>query len=417
MAHTSLASVVRPRPSITAATGRWVVALVLLAALICAFFDRISIAVLFTNADFTTAMGTGFDPARLGLLMTAFLIPYALSALLLSFTGDRFGPRRALCVATMIWGGLMLLMGAVSSYAVMIVYRVLLGIAEGPQFSWTMKTIKRWFPQAEHARANSVWLIGSPLGSAIGFPLTIWLVASFGWRASFYALGALNLVVVLPLLLAVLRDRPPESSATMVDDTTPARSFWQDCGVFLRSREFWLMVAFNCGTLTFLWGLNSWLPTYLKTVRHFDVQQQGIFSSLPFVLTFLGMLSSGIISDWVGRRAILCFLGQFAAGTLVYLGSILPDAHMAAFAIALGAGCWGLVIPAFLSVVLQVVPQSVTASGAGVINGIANLIGALAPFAMGWIMRATGDFNAGLLFLVLVTVVCSCLILPLVRRY
>src|SRR5215472_11583187 len=94
-----------------AAAGRWLVALVLLAALISAFFDRISIAVLFTNEAFHSAMGTGFDPVKLGLLMTAFLIPYALSAFLLSFTGDLFGPRRALCIAAAVWGGLMLSMG------------------------------------------------------------------------------------------------------------------------------------------------------------------------------------------------------------------------------------------------------------------------------------------------------------------
>src|SRR5262249_12842507 len=117
-----------PSPKSEPAARRWLVALVLLAALISAFFDRIIIAVLFTNEAFYSAMGTGFDPAKLGLLMTAFLIPYALSAFLLSFTGDLFGPRRALCVAAVLWGGLMLFMGHVSSYGAMISCRMALGI-------------------------------------------------------------------------------------------------------------------------------------------------------------------------------------------------------------------------------------------------------------------------------------------------
>ena len=400
-----------------AAEGRWLVALVLLAALISAFFDRISIAVLFTNEGFCSAMGTGFDPAKLGLLMTAFLIPYALSAFLLSFTGDLFGPRRALCIAAAVWGGLMLLMGNAASYGTMISYRIGLGITEGPQFSWTMKAIKRWFPPAEYARANTIWLVGSPLGSTIGFPLTIWLVVSFGWRASFYTLGVLNLVVILPLLIAVVRDWPPDTPAEIRYVPSSRSKFWEHCSVFLRSWEFWLLTAFNCGTLTFLWGLNSWLPAYLKMARHFDVQQQGIFSSLPFFLTFLGMISSGLIADHLGCRAVLCFVGLFVAGTLVYIGSIITEPHTAAMAIALGAGFWGLVIPAFSSIVLELLPQSVTASGMGVVNGIANFVGALAPFAMGRMIGVTGDFNAGLLLLVLVTIFCSFLILPLARRY
>jgi len=77
--------------------------------------------------------------------------------------------------------------------------------------------------------------------------------------------------------------------------------------------------VFNCGTLTLLWGLNSWLPAYLKMARHFDVQQQGIFSSLPFFLTLLGMISSGLIADCFGRRGSLCFVRRLLRGRWSYI--------------------------------------------------------------------------------------------------
>jgi cyanate permease len=57
------------------------------------------------------------------------------------------------------------------------------------------------------------------------------------------------------------------------------------------------------------------------------------------------------------------------------------------------------------------------ASGTGVINGIANTVGALAPFAMGLVISATDNFDAGLMVLVIGSFGCSCAILPLVRRY
>jgi MFS family permease len=135
-------SIVSVQTNDAVAVKRWIVALVLLGALISAFFDRISIAVLFTNTDFQAAMDTGFDPAKLGLLMTAFLIPYGISALLLSFAGDVFGPRRALCASAALWGGLMILMGAAGSYAAMFIYRTLLGIAEGPQLKARRQSAK-----------------------------------------------------------------------------------------------------------------------------------------------------------------------------------------------------------------------------------------------------------------------------------
>ena len=65
----------------------------------------------------------------------------------------------------------------------------------------------------------------------------------------------------------------------------------------------------------------------------------------------------------------------------------------------------------------QIVPQGVIASGSGVINGIANTVGALAPFAMGLVISATNNFDAGLMVLVVGAFCCSCAILPLVKRY
>jgi sugar phosphate permease len=71
---------------------RWLIAGVLFLAVISAFFDRISVAILFTDPSFQNAMGHGFNPARLGLLMTVFVFAYGVSGVLLSFTGDVFGP-------------------------------------------------------------------------------------------------------------------------------------------------------------------------------------------------------------------------------------------------------------------------------------------------------------------------------------
>ena len=78
---------------------------------------------------------------------------------------------------------------------------------------------------------------------------------------------------------------------------------------------------------------------------------------------------------------------------------------------------FGLAVPATYALTQQIVPQGVLASGSGVINGIANTVGALAPFAMGLVISATSNFDAGLMVLVIGALCCSCAILPLVKRY
>jgi sugar phosphate permease len=397
---------------------RWLIASILLLVVIAGFFDRISIAVLFTNRDFVTAIGTGFNPPLLGLLMTSFLFAYGASGVLLSFAGDVIGVRRSLTVASALWGILMALMGAASSYALMIFYRVLLGVAEGPQFSFVNKVIKHWFPPQEQGRANSIWMVGSPLGSAIGFPLTIALIAAYGWRASFYVLAAFNILIVVPLIVAFIHDRPQMQVAERRVSEKPSPNFKSDVKLFLSDWRFWLILIFNSACLLYLWGFNAWLPSYLEQVRHFQLKSLGLFASLPFILMFFGEFAGGYISDRLGRRAVVCFIGLFCAGALIYIVPMTTNPYLAAIIMALSAGFWGSALPPLFALAATIIPKSVTSSGVGVYNGVGNLIGACSPLLMGWIIGIAGNFNAGLMVLVLSGVIGACAMLPLLlKRY
>jgi sugar phosphate permease len=396
------------------ARWRWAVVFVLFGAVVVGFFDRISVAVLFTNADFYTSIGTGFNPAKLGLLMTGFLLAYGCSSMVLGVIGDIFGPSRTLAAIAALWGLLMAAMGTSSSYAAMMFARIALGITEGPQFSLISKVVHRWFPERERGRANSVWMVGSPIGSAIGFPLSLWLVHSYGWRALFFVFGALSFFFMAPLILTVTRDR---KEVMPLETVAAAPKQKVDLSLFLKDYRFWLVTVYGCGLLMYLWGLNSWLPTYLERSRHFNLHDMGIYSSLPFILMFVGEVASGYISDRLGKRAVLCAIGLFGAGCLLYLGTVIDNPHLAAVVIALSAGCWGIGLPAQYALAMDIIPAPVISTGIGVLNGISNLLGASAPALIGWIVGRTGSFQTGLLVIVFASILGSLVILPLAKRH
>jgi sugar phosphate permease len=401
----------------TASPLRWIVALILFLAVLSAFFDRISVAVLFTNKEFQNATGTGFNPTLLGLLMTAFVFAYGCSGVFLSFVGDLFGLRRSLAVGTAFWGVFMALMAGAGSFTSMLSMRVLLGVAEGPQFSITNSLIKRWFPQREQARANSIWMIGSPLGSALGFPLMIFLETNYGWRSAFLFLALLNIVIILPLVIFFLRDNPPGAAAKSVAAPAAQSSYLSQVGLYCRDWRFWMLVIFNSAALVYLWGLNSWLPTYLIKVRGFDPRQTSLFSFLPFFLMFLGEVLAAALSDKIGRRAIVCLIGLFGAGATMYAVSVVPGAQTAAILIAVSAFFWGSALPPLFALSLQILPPRAIASGVGMFNGIGNIIGALSPVVMGALIEETGSFDAGLMVLVGAATLGSLAMVPLVRRF
>ena len=399
-------------------TRRWLVVAILFLTVIAGFFDRISIAVLFTNTEFQTAMGTGFDPTRLGLLMTSFLIAYGVSNVVLSALVDLFGPSRTLNVSVVVWGVLMAIMGGAGSFTMMITLRALLGLAEGPQFSIANAVVARWFPPHQRARANSIWTIGSPLGSAIGFPVTTWLVTAYGWRESFFALAFLNLVVILPLTLLYVRDRSPDMpAAPSAAPGRPRLSYRESVRLFVTDWRYWLVVVASCGTLIYLWGLNSWLPSYLIKQRHMAPDQAGIYAALPFILVVFGQVGGSYLSDWLGKRAVIAGVGLMLSGVLMYFVALMPTPQSAALMIGLSGLFWGVVTPVSYALIMDIVPEGAVATAVGFKNGLSNLVGALAPVAMGIVVSRTGSFDAAFLVLVGATAIGGLLMLPLMRTH
>jgi len=411
-----VASLATAAPSRAGARTRWAISLMLLLAVTTAFFDRINIAVLFTNDQFHADIGVS-DPARMGLLMTAFVLPYGISAVLFSIAGDYFGPRRTLSGIAAILAATMAVMGALSSYPLLLLGRVTIGITEGPQFGTAIATVKRWYAPREQALGNAIWTIGSPLGSMVGFPLVIFLVAQYGWRASFYVLAALNALVVLPIVWFCLRDRPTDGAAMAVAPKGEQMPFSRAFAIIAHDYKFWLMTFYNTGVLIYLWGLNAWLPTYLQQARGFNLLSTGFYSALPFFLMIIGQFVAARVSDLIGRRAIVCGASLFMTGVFVYLTSIAPDATMAAWCIALSAGFWGGTSPTLFALGAEIIPPKITAAGFGLYAGIANIIGSFAPLIIGTLVSSTGSFTAGLQFLVACCVIGSLAMIPLARKY
>jgi sugar phosphate permease len=401
-----------------ATRGAWLMTIVVMLAVMVATFDRINIAVLFTNKSFHEAIGVGNNPALMGLLMSGFVFAYGISMLLFSISGDVFGPRKSLAGITAILAVVMTFMGLASSYTAMLVSRVLLGAAEGPQYGSGNAAVKRWFPSHRHSFANAIWVSGGPLSMAIGFPLVISIVAYFGWRVSFFTLAAFDALLILPILW-ILKDR---ASMTDGSDGDIKREelrvpLFTALGTFMRDWKFWMIFLFDCGVVTFLFGFITWLPSYLEQVRHFNVLRTGFFSALPFIFEIVGCLGGAWLADRFQRRALVCFVGMILASACVYSATIVPDAVAAGSLLGLSGMFFGATVPTMFSIGQAVVPARVTAAGLGVYGGLASLsAGTIAPVAMGAIIGTSG-YAAALTAMAVVCTVFALSMVPLIKRY
>jgi ACS family glucarate transporter-like MFS transporter len=74
---------------------------------------------------------------------------------------------------------------------ILIVIRGLLGAGKSADWPSSVVALKRWFPRAERAKANSILLGGLYLGPIAAAPITTLVILQFGWRWAFYGLASL----------------------------------------------------------------------------------------------------------------------------------------------------------------------------------------------------------------------------------
>lgn len=180
----------------------WAVTLVATLTMALSYVDRQVLAVLAPTVQRELAL----DDSEYGWLQSAFSLAYLAAAPLAGRLLERFGVRRGMLVAVLLWSTVSALHAGMSSFFVLFTLRILLGVTESPSFPGSASAIARVQSPEARPRALGVLYTGSSLGAMIAPPLATALAASFlGWRGAFVGVAALGLLWV-PLWLFVTGD-------------------------------------------------------------------------------------------------------------------------------------------------------------------------------------------------------------------
>lgn len=395
---------------------RYVIAFVLLVVVFFSYLDRVNISILVTDDAFLTAMGIKGQSVQKGMLMTLFLIGYAAGNIVLSPLGDYLGARKAMLLAVVLWAISLIIGGVAPTLLIMFASRLLLGLGEGMHFPLQSKYIKNWFPPQERGKANSIWQVGMAIAPAMAMPFFAWIIAYTGWQGSFYSLAAMGMIP-LALLWIYTSDTPRESKrinpleleyiesalqkeAGGVSSDAVEISMLDRIKSFSGNYRFWLLVVYYVAHASILWGAMTWLPSYLKDARGFSWTVMGTLASLPWLLGIVTKITSGYLCDKFGRRAPILLLAMIGVGIGIYFGAMTQDNMTSAIFLSIGIGSLGFGGPAAWTLLQDIVPSKGVSAGAGLMNGSGNMISALAPVAIGFLISTTGSYTGGLLYLV-----------------
>jgi len=142
-------------------------------------------------------MGNLFSIGLFGTLVGGFLFGYI---------GDRIGRRPSIIVATAAFGVLTLVFSLCTNYGALMTVRFIDGIALGGMLPLAWALNVEYAPKHYRSTIVTVIMIGYSVGTAVGGPIALWLIPSFGWQSVFVFGGALSLLAA-GVLFAML----PES--------------------------------------------------------------------------------------------------------------------------------------------------------------------------------------------------------------
>ena len=299
---------------------RWLVVALIFFITVINYIDRSAIA--YAIGAIARDLGFGHhDEALLnGFILAAFSLGYMFTTFLGGILADRHGARVTLFWAALLWSAAIGMTGFAVGFAMLVVARVLLGVAEGPNFPAMNRAVADWLSSRERAIALGNALVAVPLALAIGAPIVTQLILHLSWRGMFIVLMLASLLW-LPLWWWLFRDFPEHSThvnaaelAHIRDGAAPEPDHAASARHAARrkTRGLWKFLLRNPTLLAndwaffvfgyFLFFFMTWLPSYLQHAYGLKLAAVGWFSVLPWLTAALMLWGTGYLSDWLLRR-------------------------------------------------------------------------------------------------------------------
>jgi MFS family permease len=210
--------------------------------------------------------------------------------------------------------------------------------------------VARWFVR-RRGRALGVSTAGISAGGIVFAPLAQHLIARWGWRSAFAALGVLAAVLVLPPVLLFMRRDPadmglvPDGEPVAHDNDVARRELLHEIersvppDVAFRSRNFWLLVAAFGLTMA---GLASVLLYQVPLLldRGFPETVASLVLGATAAMGVVGKLGFGALLDRFDQRrvAAVCFCLQSVGVLLLWQTRSVPllAAYVVLYGYAMG---------------------------------------------------------------------------------
>jgi MFS family permease len=344
-----------------------------------------------------------------GLIATVALLVSALGGWIGGIISDRWG-RVVTLQVTIAWFSLFTgLSGLTNSFEQLLIVRALQGLGFGAEWAVGAALLGEMVRPEHRGKAlglvQSAWAVGWG-AAAIVYTITFYfLPETWAWRALFF-------IGVLPGLFVVYLRRYVHESEVFERDHSRHPKAGRFTEIFSAPIVFTTVLAalLATGVKGGYYGVMTWLPTYLKEVRHLSVLNTSSYLAVVIVASWLGYVAGAYCSDAFGRRKTFLLFSICCVLTVIaYTFIPISDALMLVLGFPLGFFASGTYsgLGAYFS---ELFPTRLRGAGMGFAYNFGRAVGATFPALVGFLSSriplgtAIGIFTTGAYALVVVAI-------------
>lgn len=302
--------------------------LVILTAALFFFYIFIKIN-LFNAISSELAKELHFNATKLGHLAAFYFYGNVLALFPAGLLLDRFSIRKLLLLAFTVTIIATYIFSTTSSFWVMNITRLAIGLAGAFSLLSAIKLTTRWFTPQHTALVIGIVVTMAMAGGAISQTPLALLTQHFGWRHAIQIVTALGILLMIAQLI-VVRDEPKGSEKNEVIEHTQLAQFgfWHSLGMVIKNKQNWFSGIYISLMNLPLFVLSTWGAPYSIKTHNFTQVQATLAISMLFIGMMIGSPLAGAISDKIKLRKLPMIIGAILAIVAMLIIMFTPTAPL-----------------------------------------------------------------------------------------
>jgi MFS family permease len=234
------------------------------------------------------------NDTQIGLLGSAFIWIYAIVGVPLGRLADSASRKKLLAWGVVIWTALTASAGLANTYALLLFSRAGVGVGEAACAPTATSWLGDLFPPAKRSRVLALFMLGVPVGGALGYFFSGPLAEAYGWRAAM-VFAAVPALVLVPVLLML--EEPQRGASELHPARLARRSMWN----VLRIPTLWWIIASGALLNFNTYAFATFLPAFLSRVHGLSLARSGIATGVVYLA---GGVSGGVLAGYLGDSVV-----------------------------------------------------------------------------------------------------------------